>query len=227
MQDWIFDIRSRPFVFLCAAFVAVTLLVMSGAADAPDRAVSEYFYSLSGNPAVDLFMGSVSEIGDVFYMLVFAVALVVVRRTRRIGISLMILLVLSTLITGYVKCGVDRDRPGHEFAGTPFIVDLSGDTFSLFCQGYNASYPSGHVGRAAVFGIILAFVLSERFPRGCYLLLAYPVLISVSRMYLLEHYPTDVIGAGILAALLAGAIGQKTRLYLLFRSDSASRGRQS
>ena len=219
MQNWTFDIRSRSFVLLTAAFVAVSLLVFFEVTGDFDHAVSAYFHSIAGNAALDLLMTSVTEVGDVFYMLLFAIALIIIRRTRKIGIALMILLVLSTLITGYAKCGIDRDRPDLEFMGNPFILDLSGDTFSLFCDGgAGASYPSGHVGRAAVFGIIIAFVLSERFPRGCYLLLLYPILMSISRIYLVEHFPMDVIGGGILGALLAGVIGRKTRLHSLFKS---------
>ena len=221
MQNWIFEIRSRPFVLLIAAFVLVSLLVLFEVTKEFDQVVSDFFHSIAGNLALDLFMESVTEVGDVFYMLIFSISLIIIRRTRKIGIALMILLVLSTLITGYVKCGVDRDRPELEFAGNPFILDLSGDTFSLFCEGgFNASYPSGHVGRATVFGVILAFVLSERFPRGCYLLLLYPILMSISRMYLMEHYPMDVIGAGILGVLLAGVMGQKTKLYSIFKSKT-------
>lgn len=213
VKSWVFDIRSRPFVLLAAAFGAATLLVMSGATAGADEAASSYLYGLAGNAAADLFMQSVTEAGDVFYMLGFAVALIILRPTRRIGITLMILLVLSTLVTGYVKCGVERERPPHEFAGNPFVLDLTGDTFSLFCAGgYNASYPSGHVGRAAVFAIVMAFVVSDRFPRGCYLILLYPALMAVSRVYLMEHYPSDVIASGILGALLAGALARKTRL---------------
>ena len=221
MQNWIFEIRSRPFVLLIAAFILVSLLVLFEVTKEFDQVISDYFHSISGNLALDLFMESVTEVGDVFYMLIFSITLIIIRRTRKIGIALMILLVLSTLITGYVKCGVDRDRPELEFSGNPFVLDLSSDTFSLFCEGgFNASYPSGHVGRATVFGVILAFVLSERFPRGCYLLLLYPILMSISRMYLMEHYPMDVIGAGILGILLAGVMGQKTKLYSIFKSKT-------
>ena len=213
MEAWVFDIRSRPFVLLAAAFAAASLIVMSGATAGADEAVSEYFHGLAGGAAADLFMQSVTEAGDVFYMFGFAVAMTVLRPTRRIGITLMILLVLATLVTGYVKCGVERERPPHEFAGNPFVLDLTGDTFSLFCAGgYNASYPSGHVARAAVFAIVMALVVSERFPRGCYLVLLYPALMAVSRVYLMEHYPSDVIASGILGALLAGALARKTRL---------------
>lgn len=213
VESWAFDIRSRPFVLLAAAFVAATLLVMSGATAGADEAVSDYFRGLAGSAAADLFMQSVTEAGDIFYMFGFAVAMIVLRPTRRIGITLMILLVLATLVTGYVKCGVERERPPHEFEGNPFVMDLTGDTFSLFCAGgYNASYPSGHVARAAVFAIVMALVVSERFPRGCYLVLLYPALMAVSRIYLMEHYPSDVVASGVLGALLAGALARKTRL---------------
>lgn len=229
MNRWVFDIRSRPFVLLSAAFVAASLLVVSGATAGPDAAVSDYFHGLAGNAAADLFMQSVTEAGDVFYMLGFAVAMIIVRPTRRIGLTLMILLVLATLVTGYVKCGVERERPPHEFAGSPFVVDLTGDTFSLFCAGgYNASYPSGHVARAAVFAIVMAFVVSERFPRGCYLVLLYPALMAASRVYLMEHYPSDVVASGILGALLAGALARKTKLRPAWpRRPRLRRGRPS
>ena len=129
----------------------------------------------------------------------------------------MILIVISTLLTGYIKCGVDRDRPDLEYEGVSFPVEISQDTFALFCEGgFNASFPSGHAARSMVFGIVLAFVLSERFPRGCYLLFAYPILVSISRVYVLQHYPMDVIGGAILGIMLTGVLAQRTKLYKFF-----------
>lgn len=129
----------------------------------------------------------------------------------------MILLVLATILTGYIKCGVDRERPGIEFEESFFPIEISSDTFALFCEGgYNASYPSGHAARSAIFGLVFGFVLSERFPRGCYLMLLYPLLMSVSRMYVLQHYPMDVIGGAVLGFALAGVIAKKTKLRPVF-----------
>lgn len=219
MQGWIFDIRSRTFVLLTAAFVVISLAVLYGITDGPDSAASVYLYSVSGNAAIDLALAFATEVSDVFYMLVFSIVLIIPKRTRRIGIALMILLVLCTLVTGYVKCGVDRSKPGLDFAGHPFPMDLSSDVFPLFCEGgYGSSYPAGHAARAAAFGIVLAFVLSGRFPRGCYLLLLYPALVSASRVYLLEHYPVDVVGGVVLGAMLAGVMARKTNLDAIFGS---------
>lgn len=220
MQNWIFDLRSRSFVILVIAFVIVTILVHFEITEQFDQSTIQYFHSIIGNPSLDMIMQSITEIGDVFYMLLFGIALLIIKKTRRIGITIMILLVMSTLLTGYIKCGVDRDRPDLDFTGTPFPIPLDSDTFSLFCPGsFDASFPSGHAARAVIFAVILGFSLSERFPKGCYLLFLYPILMSISRVYVLQHFPMDVIGGTIIGILLAGALGQKTKLYKILKKS--------
>ena len=220
MQKWIFDVRSRPFFILILAFIIITLLVYFGITAEFDNSIVLYFQSIAGNPILDLSMQSISEAGDVYYMLIFSIALLIIKRTRRLGLALMILLVMTTLLTGYIKCGVDRDRPTLDFIGTPFPIELSEDTFALFCEGgFNASFPSGHAARATIFGLILGYVLSERFPRGCYLLLLYPILMSISRIYVMQHFPMDVIGGAILGILLAGVVAKKSKLYKMFKGS--------
>ena len=218
MQKWIFDVRSRPFVVLVLVFVFITFLVLLEITAEFDESVVAFFQLILGNEVLDLLMRSITETGDVYYMLIFGAILLIIRKTRRIGITLMILLVFSTILTGYIKCGVDRDRPNLEFTGAAFPVEISSDTFALFCEGGpTASYPSGHAARATIFGIILGLALSHRFPQGCYLLLLlYPILVSLSRVYILQHFPMDVIGGAILGALLAGVIAKKTNLNKIF-----------
>lgn len=217
MQKWIFDIRSRPFFVLAISFLFVALLVYSKTTQQFDESTVLFFQSIAGNPIFDIFMQSVTEAGDVFYMLAFGTVLVFIKKTRKIGVVLMILLVLTTLLTGYIKCGIDRDRPNLTFLGTPFLIESTQDTFALFCEGgANASFPSGHASRATVFGMVLGFALSQKFPRGCYLLLLYPILMSISRVYVLQHFPMDVIGGIILGILLTGVVAKKAKLGKIF-----------
>lgn len=219
MQKWIFDIRSRSFFVLAISFLFAALLVYSKTTQQFDESTVLFFQSLAGNPAFDIFMQSVTEAGDVFYMLAFGGILVIIKKTRKIGVVLMILIVLATLLTGYIKCGIDRDGPDLPFLGTPFLIEATQDTFALFCEGgANASFPSGHASRATVFGIVLGFALSQKFPRGCYLLLLYPILMSISRIYALQHFPMDVIGGIILGILLTGVVTKKAKLGKIFES---------
>jgi len=74
-----------------------------------------FFAENVGNPTLDIFMQYVTESGDVFNMMIFAIIVLLIPKTRRVGITLLILIVISTLLTGYIKCGVDRDRPDFEY----------------------------------------------------------------------------------------------------------------
>ena len=201
-------------------FFIIFILVYFDISDGFDNTVIFFVSENVGNPILDIIMQSITESGDTFYMLGFGVITLIIKKTRRIGITLMILIVLSTLLTGYIKCGVDRDRPDFQYDGVSFPVEISRDTFALFCEGgSNASFPSGHAARSAIFGIVLAYVLSERFPRGCYLLLAYPILVSISRIYVLQHFPMDVIGGVILGIMLTGVLAHRTKLYKIFENS--------
>ena len=220
MKNWIFDIRSRSFVLLVIIFVIVSMLVYFHITESFDQFVITFVANNVGNPYLDIVMQIITESGDTTYMLGFGILMLLIKKTRRVGITLMILIVLSTILTGYIKCGVDRDRPDFVYEGAPFPVPISRDTFALFCQGGpEASYPSGHAARAMIFGVILGYALSERFPRGSYLLLLYPILISISRVYVLQHFPMDVIGGTILGVMLAGVMAKRTKLYKIFEKS--------
>jgi len=217
LQNWIFDIRSRSFVLTTILFLILSAFVYYGVTESFDQSIVSFFAQNVGNPTLDIIMQYITESGEVLWMLAFGILMLIIPKTRRIGITLMILIVLSTLLTGYIKCGVDRDRPDFEYDGAPFPVEISRDTYALFCEGgYDASYPSGHAARAMIIGIILGYALSERFPRGAYLLFLYPVMISISRIYVLQHFPMDVIGGTIIGIMLAGVMAKRTKLYKIF-----------
>lgn len=220
MQNWIFDIRSRSFVLLVVAFLFISLLVIFQITEEFDQFVVSSIAKNSGNLILNNIMQILTESGDSFYMLGFGILMLIIKKTRRIGITLMILIVISTLLTGYVKCGVDRERPNFEYEGVPFPVEISQDTFALFCEGgHNASYPSGHATRSMIFAIVLGYVLYPKFPRGAYLLFLYPILMSISRVYVLQHFPMDVIGGGILGIMLTGVLAKRTKLYKIFENS--------
>jgi len=217
LQNWIFDIRSRSFVLLTILFLVLSAFVYYEVTESFDQSIISFFSQNVGNPTLDLIMQYITESGDVFNMMGFGILMLIIPKTRRIGITLMILIVLSTLLTGYVKCGIDRDRPDFEYEGVPFYVEISRDTYALFCEGgRDASYPSGHAARAMIFGIIFGYALSERFPRGAYLLFLYPVMISISRIYVLQHFPMDVIGGAVIGIMLTGVLAKRTKLYKIF-----------
>ena len=216
----LFGIRSRPFFLLLAAFLICSIIALSEVTFESEKNFMNLVQNSSGNNLVDIGIWLVTESGNVFVMLPFSVILLIIRRTRRIGMTLLILLVISTILTGYIKCGVDRDRPFLTWEGTEFPMPVEPDSFSLFCEGksWTAGFPSGHAARAAMFAFIIGYVLSDRFPKWWNLIWIYPILISFSRIYILQHYPLDVIGGTILGIFLAGIVSNKLRLSQIFNS---------
>ena len=220
MQNMLFGIRSRPFVLLLILFLALTTVALSHVTFESEKQFMESVQNASGNPITDLGVWLITESGNVFVLLPFSIILLIIRKTRRIGMTLLILLVISTILTGYIKCGVDRDRPFLTWEGSELPIKIEPDSFSLFCEGksWTAGFPSGHAARAAMFAFVLVYVLSDRFPRGANLIWLYPILICFSRVYVLQHYPLDVIGGTVLGIFLAGIVSNKLKLHQIFNS---------
>ncbi|MBT6083817.1 MAG: phosphatase PAP2 family protein, partial [Nitrosopumilus sp.] len=85
MQNWLFDIRSRSFVLLTALFLILTALVFSEVTDDFDQSIILYFSENIGNPTLDIVMQYVTESGDVFNMMIFAIIVLLIPKTRRVG----------------------------------------------------------------------------------------------------------------------------------------------
>lgn len=180
-----------------------------------DDAVAIYAQSLAGNPIQDLIMEIFTEIGSVFYMVVFCIILFIKKNTRRLGLVLILSILAGTIVSSYVKDFVGQERPNLDFQGTPFPIRLEQDS-SFFGIG---SFPSGHATRTAAFAFVIGFALSHRFPRGCYIMWAYPVIVSISRVYVLQHFPMDVIGGILLGMIIANIVSKKLKLHLIFEQS--------
>ena len=218
MQNILFGIRSRPFFILLTIFLICTFVAMSQSTMDSEKQFMTSVQESAGNPSIDYGVWLLTESGNVFVMLPFSIILLIIRKTRKIGMILLILLVLSSLLTGYIKCGVDRDRPFLDWLGSELPFEVEPDSFSLFCEGrsWTAGFPSGHAARSAMFAFVMVYVLSEKFPRGVHLIWIYPILMSFSRIYVLQHYPLDVIGGFVLGILLAGYVSKRLKLYDIF-----------
>ena len=218
MQNILFGIRSRPFFILLTIFLICTFIAMSQTTLESEKQFMTNIQKSAGNPSVDYGVWLLTESGNVFVMLPFSIILLIIRKTRRIGMILLILLVITTILTGYMKCGVDRDRPFLDWLGSELPVEVEPDSFSLFCEGrsWTAGFPSGHAARSAMFAFVMVYVLSEKFPRGAHLIWLFPILMSFSRIYVLQHYPLDVIGGCVLGIFLAGYVSKRLKLDEIF-----------
>jgi len=142
-------------------------------------------------PGVSTFMEAVSWPGRKLAILITTlVATVIATRILgwRPGLLVFSVLIITALNEEFKEI-IDRPRPG-EFEATG-----------------NKSFPSGHVLYAVLVAGAVWFSVASKIPRLNYritvvgILIGWALLTGLSRIYLEQHWPSDVLGAYLLGGI--------------------------
>ena len=170
------------------------------------------------------FMNLVSLLGKGgIFLILLSCALLLVKKTRRFGTAMLIGLMVGALsVNLFLKVVIARPRPYTDPNGFfyPLWLMMGQHTESDMC------FPSGHTN-AAFAAMVPVFILGNK--KTSWLALVFGVLMGISRIYLVVHYPTDVIGgfitgtiAGIIGTLIAINLPKKWYRWDLFRKVTVS-----
>ena len=201
-------LRSPQFVTVLILFAILTISVATQLTMDLDLAISSYVSSVQ--PASDLISMvtiAVTSLGDVVTLVIISIVLSIISRTRRQGLILLITILSIVILLTYLKPIVGRDNPAYP---SPFILSntsegfvIEGDTLSPMSRDY--SYPSNHVAISTAFAFIVGYALNKKSRLLGYLIWSFPFVVALTRILLIQHYFTDVIG-GFLFGLIVSII---------------------
>ncbi len=154
---------------------------------------------MHGSHGLSVFIKYISYLGNSgIIWIVLCLILLIFRKTRYAGFMLGVALVIDVLVVNaFLKNIVNRDRPWTEYE--PFKDFYESIGLSL---PSDSSFPSGHAASSCCAAVVLIVKFKWKSIPGVIL----AVLITLSRLYLCVHYPTDIIG-GVLIGIACGVLG--------------------
>ncbi len=149
-------------------------------------------------------------------MAVLGALLIPFKKTRKFGMAVLFAVLVGTLCTNLVlKPIFARPRPFIYYADNPAYMSWYEFAGSHIENAYT-SFPSGHTTAAFELGVAIFLVMKNK--KIAWIFPVFSALVGLSRIYLMVHYVTDVIGgvivgtfAGIMGYLIMKAIIEKTK----------------
>ena len=217
---WDTNIRSRQFVIFILLFLFLSVLVALRVTDSFDVGAVTLFHDM-GNENLDLLMLAFTLTGDLSVVLIAAIILAILRRTRRLGLAILVSIVVISILLVYVKPIIARPLPPFDFeprVDLPEEFTLERDVLGFTHIPY--SFPSGHETRAVSLSFLVGFFLSRKLKNFVHLVWVYPILVGISRLYISAHYPLDLFASVPLGIAISYVIIRVLKLDKASISDS-------
>lgn len=171
-----------------------------------DRFIIAFVQNYIHNPFLDKIMPFITWLGNIgLIWIIISVIMLTSKRYRKAGklaiYSLVIGAVIGELLLKNIIC---RPRPFMEIENINILIR----------RPTTYSFPSGHT--ASSFAAIGAFLKTIDNKLVMIPLVLLGLLIAFSRLYLLVHYPLDILG-GIVLGLISAKLAS---MYLEFREKN-------
>jgi undecaprenyl-diphosphatase len=223
-MPWLLNLRSPEFAALIICFVIFSILVDRGVMSTIDGIIAHYFRTLEGNPGLDQLMIGIASLGDIFSLVLIAIVLTIVRRTRKAGMVFLMAIVIISISTMYLKTIFERLSPTYTYKPVIYIpkhFSIEEDSFAASARDF--SYPSNHVAATTALAFIAGFIISRRSTIAGLLIWLFPIINSIARLYLMQHYLSDTIGGflwGLIICLILANLLKLNQPFLMSRFKS-------
>jgi membrane-associated phospholipid phosphatase len=181
---------NRPFLWTITVTLVTLLCILSYIFT--DIKVALWFHTLNNTWSYDVF-NVITDFGESqWYLIAGMLLFVIFRKTKPVNAYSGLFLSLSVAVSGVsadiIKFIAGRARPTLYFSDKLYGFDFFHFEYEWI------SFPSGH----AVTAFSVAIVLTILYPRWRVPFLFAGILIAFSRIFLTQHYISDVIAGSLL-----------------------------
>lgn len=141
-------------------------------------------------------------------LIILSLVLMLFSRTRRFGTAMLAGLAIGAIFTNCcLKVLIARPRP---YADETSVFYRLWTTVGCNTES-DKCFPSGHT--TAAFAAMTSLFLTTKNKKISWTCFIFAILVGISRIYLVVHYPTDVI-AGVIVGIIAGMLGYLVMLRI-------------
>jgi undecaprenyl-diphosphatase len=208
-------IRSFQFIVILSLFIIFTVIVHLRLFFPIDSFIFDNFSHYDPGQFLLYSFVTISSFGEVVNLIFVAIVFTIIRRTRKMGMILMIAIMTIAIAVSYLKPIVAQPKPPEsKIPVLPKGFQLESD--SLLTEARNFSYPSNHTAIITAFAYIVATVIRQKTKKYSFLLWLLPPMIMFSNLALGLNYLSDLIGGLLLGLIIAIILSRILKLEVPF-----------
>lgn len=187
------------------------------------------FNTISGfNPDQSLLYTFVviSSFGEVVNLILVAIILTIIRRTRKMGMILMIAIMTLAILVSYMKPLIAQPNPpeSQRLPNLPKGFQLESD--SLLTEARSFSYPSNHTAVITSLAYIVGTIVQLKSKKYAQVLGILPPMLMLSNLLLELNYLSDLFGGLLLGLVISITLSNILKLEVPFTINKFKNTRQ-
>ena len=208
------------------AFIIITVLVHFQFLASIDSFIFNATSRFSADQSLLYTFVVISSFGEVVNLIFVAIILTIIRRTRKMGMILMITIMTLAILVSYMKPLIAQPKPpeSQRIPELPEGFQLESD--SLLTEARSYSYPSNHTATITSMAYIVGTIVQLKSKKFAKLIWILPPILMLCNLFLGLNYFSDLIGGLLLGLVISITLSNILKLEVPFRINRFKNTRQ-
>lgn len=209
-------IRSFQFIGILLAFIVLSVLVHFHFLSSMDSFIFNAISVFNPNQSLLYTFVVISSFGEVVNLILVAIILTIIRRTRKMGMILMITIMTLAILVSYMKPIIAQPNPPEtqRIPNLPKGFQLESD--SLLTEARSFSYPSNHTAVITSLAYIVGTIVQLKSKKYGQILWILPPMLMLSNLLLGLNHLSDLFGGLLLGLVISIILSNILKLEIPF-----------